>query len=285
MPICEISSDEVTVKVSTLGAELLVLSRRGQSHNWIWPGRDPWKRHAPILFPIVGRLSGDKLRYEGNDYLMNQHGFARDSEFSIVRKFDDSVELSLMFNETSLEQYPFRYCLTVTYKIIGAELLINFSVQNFDKQTMLFNIGWHPAFCIPSAFNERLVQLTHQSTLKKSFALRDGLVDLMQQQTYSGNNLTLDQGLFANDALLFLNQSPGVLVLSKTVGSPMLQINCGNANHLGVWTKDIDGFICVEPWWGYADVVGFEGEFGEKKGIQLLSSGATWSDSVCIEIF
>ena len=69
------------ISVSHKGAELQSLIANGR--EYLWQG-DPtfWGRRAPILFPIVGKVADDKLRINGQEYTMKQHGFARDAEFA-----------------------------------------------------------------------------------------------------------------------------------------------------------------------------------------------------------
>ena len=76
--------------------------------EYLWQA-DPeyWKRHSPVLFPIVGSLWEGVYRYEGKEYRMGQHGFARDMDFSLLRKSGDEVWYRLVSDEGTLEKYPF----------------------------------------------------------------------------------------------------------------------------------------------------------------------------------
>ena len=42
---------------------------------------------------------------------------------------------------------------------------------------------------------------------------------------------------------------------------------------LGVWTKPGAGFVCVEPWHGMADPVGYDGEMADKPGVFEVPPG------------
>jgi galactose mutarotase-like enzyme len=45
---------------------------------------------------------------------------------------------------------------------------------------------------------------------------------------------------------------------------------------LGVWTKPGGAeFICIEPWHGIADPVGFDGEIWDKPGIIAIAPGGS----------
>ena len=49
-------------------------------------GKPYWKRHAPVLFPIVGKLRRGQTLINGRTFEIPQHGFARDLEFEPVTK-------------------------------------------------------------------------------------------------------------------------------------------------------------------------------------------------------
>ena len=52
----------------------------------LWQAGPVWPRHAPVLFPIVGRLKDDRLRHQGKSYHLPQHGFARDRRFAWLNR-------------------------------------------------------------------------------------------------------------------------------------------------------------------------------------------------------
>jgi galactose mutarotase-like enzyme len=40
--------------------------------------------------------------------------------------------------------------------------------------------------------------------------------------------------------------------------------------HLGIWSKPGAGFVCLEPWQGFADPIDFDGELAKKPGIVAI---------------
>ena len=67
---------KIELTVDTHGAEAVSLKKDGK--EYIWNGNPEfWNRHAPVLFPFVGKPKDKKYRYEGKKYPMGQHGFAR----------------------------------------------------------------------------------------------------------------------------------------------------------------------------------------------------------------
>ena len=65
-------------------------------------------------------------------------------------------------------------------------------------------------------------------------------------------------------------------------GEPSIRIRFPDLPHLGVWTKPGAGFLCIEPWQGYAAPLGFAGELKNKPGGLLLAANA--SSKFAIEI-
>jgi galactose mutarotase-like enzyme len=59
-----LSCDGMTAIVAADGAELQSL-RNADGHELLWQAGPQWPRHAPLLFPIVGRLKNDELRHQG----------------------------------------------------------------------------------------------------------------------------------------------------------------------------------------------------------------------------
>ncbi|TGV73656.1 aldose 1-epimerase family protein, partial [Mesorhizobium sp. M2D.F.Ca.ET.145.01.1.1] len=76
------------------GAELVSL-RDARGFEFLWQAGPAWRRHSPVLFPIVGRLKGDQLRHRGQTYPMTQHGFARDKPFVWAERGPRSCTLVL----------------------------------------------------------------------------------------------------------------------------------------------------------------------------------------------
>ena len=69
------------VEVCDFGAELFSFYDKETKVEAVWQA-DPkyWARHAPILFPFVGKVNGGFYTHKGVQYPMGQHGFARDMD-------------------------------------------------------------------------------------------------------------------------------------------------------------------------------------------------------------
>lgn len=283
MAFCEIRSRELSIKIASLGAEIKEVTDQSLGHQWIWPSVDPWAKSAPILFPIVGKLKDDKYRYSGIEYRLSQHGFARDCDFYIVERADHRVVFRLESSDKTKSVYPFSFRLDVEYVVIGKSLVVAYHVRNDGAEDMLFNIGWHPAFVFPLQSDARGLQLEKCGVFEINHVLKDGLLFAETQKLEGvGDFVTLRRNTFERDALIFLNSKPGTVVLRDIAGNEII-IYCDEAPHLGLWTKDLAKFVCVEPWWGYADSAEVTGNIEDKPGVQALQPKGVWSGELKVQ--
>ena len=81
-----LENEAIRLEIADKGAELSrVWDKENHCHR-LWSA-DPavWNRHAPILFPFVGKVVNGKYRFAGREYeTKTQHGFARDLDFCAV---------------------------------------------------------------------------------------------------------------------------------------------------------------------------------------------------------
>ncbi len=118
--------------------------------EYLWQA-DPghWARHAPILFPFVGKLKDNQYHYRGNTYQIGQHGFARDQRFTEVEKTATSIKLALKSSTESKRIYPFDFELTLAYTLSENSINVSYEVLNPSADPLYFSIGGHPAFNCP----------------------------------------------------------------------------------------------------------------------------------------
>ena len=111
--------------------------------------------------------------------------------------------------------------------------------------------------------------------------------DLISDKTISipmqENSLPLAYPLFKKDALIFKKlESKSIAILENKV--PFLKINFEGFPSLGIWTKENAAYICLEPWFGFADTQTNSGKLSEKEGIQIISAHETFVSEYSIEI-
>ena len=147
--IYEIRNKDLTVKVNSVGAELISAISNTSKNEFIWQGDAKyWTGQAPILFPFTGRLFNKAYSYNDKKYDMDLHGFARKSGFKLIKNEDDEIIFLLESNEDTLKIYPFIFNLLISYKLVANKLKIGITVLNLDKKPMIFSYGFHPGFNI-----------------------------------------------------------------------------------------------------------------------------------------
>jgi galactose mutarotase-like enzyme len=267
-----IANDHLSAVVKRHGAELCSLSDAG-GREFLWQAGPAWPRHAPVLFPIVGRLAGDRLRHGGQTYTLTQHGFARESDFTWRDRAPDACLLSLTDDATTRAVFPFAFRLEIGYRLHEASLAITFMVVNPAETVLPASVGAHPAFCWPldPAVPKTAHALTFGAPEPASVRrLSGGLLDPTRFPTpIEGRVLALDETLFAADALI-LDQPASRSLRYGAPGTPAISVTWEGFRELGLWMKPGADFLCIEPWYGTASPLGWDGEFGEKPGIMRV---------------
>lgn len=132
--------DDISAVIVGQGAELVSL-RDADGLELVWQAGPAWRRHSPVLFPIVGRLKGDQLRHRGQTYSMTQHGFARDKSFAWAERGSRSCMLVLTDDAETRTHYPFAFRLAVTYTLDGRQLGVTFEITNTGDEPLPASIG------------------------------------------------------------------------------------------------------------------------------------------------
>ena len=143
-----LSNAYLTCVVKADGAELCSL-RDAVDQELLWQAGPAWPRHAPVLFPIVGRLVNDTLLHRGQTYRMTQHGFARDRRFAWLDRKATSCKLVLKDDAQTHGTYPFAFRLEVSFALDDDALVWAATVINPGRETLPASVGAHPAFLWP----------------------------------------------------------------------------------------------------------------------------------------
>lgn len=278
-----IQNEFLKVKINHKGAELGSIDKDGQNHIWeINPNF--WDKTSPILFPIVGGLKNNSFEFDGKKYELPRHGFAREKEFELVSKTENSAKFSLKYNEETLQIYPFKFTLNIEYQLSLNQLIIKYTVINTSSDKMYFSIGAHPAFSIDGDIENYSLAFDNSTELT-SYKLRDNLFSGETKKIpLNGKILPLNYSLFAEDAIVLKNSETSSLTLLKN-DIPQLKVSFPDFPYLGIWTKKEAPFICIEPWLGIADHHDASGKIKEKEGIQILEGDSEMSVEWSVEIF
>ncbi|MGC4250075.1 MAG: aldose 1-epimerase family protein [Sphingobium sp.] len=274
-----IGSDGLRAAIRPLGAELWSL--QDAEGRELMTDADPrwWTGHAPLLFPFVGRSRGDVYRWEGRDYPMPQHGFARHRTFALIERAEHSAIFRLEADAETRAAYPFDFRLDMAFVIEGEALQMTATVTNRGEADMPFSFGYHPAFAWPlpyggTAEEHRVVFEKREPAPVRKVGDEPGLIARESVGSpVKGDTLAPTYAMFEGDALIWDRLESRSLIWGVP-GHRRLKIGFPDTPWLGLWQKPGAHYLCVEPWAGMADLVGFTGDVWEKQGIMRLAPGA-----------
>jgi galactose mutarotase-like enzyme len=282
-----IGSNGISATVKAAGAELCSL-KNIQGLELLWQAGLEWPRHAPLLFPIVGRLKNDQLRHDGKVFPMRQHGFARDLRFDWLERGADSCKLALSDNAETRSHYPFAFRLTVTYTLSKTGLNFSIEVANTGEEILPASIGVHPAFNWPllAGLSKGSYCLTFSNQERAPIRrLKDGLLQPASESTpIVGKVLALSERLFDDDAVI-LDQPASRSVRYAADYGPSVEVSWNGFRELRIWSK-VGGaaFLYIQRWYGFASPWDFDGEFNDKPGLMRTAPAATRSPNCHIRI-
>lgn len=286
-----LENDKLRVEIESLGAELKSVKSKATGQEYMWQG-DPkfWGRTSPVLFPFVGRLRNNTFSYDGTDYPMGQHGFARDMEHRLVSQTEDTLWFELQATEETLGKFPFSFLLNIGYELKDNELKVLWKINNNSSdKTLHFSIGAHPAFNCP----------IYGEDSKEGYKLYFGGLDELR---FHGNNPTT--GLYYKEELtLPLEDHRAVITpdffdhytyIAEGNQTGEVGIEDPKGNRLitvlfdmplfGVWSPEGKNapFLCIEPWCGRCDSEDFEGSLETRAHNNALAAGETFNTSYII---
>ena len=286
-----LENDNIKLTVADHGAEIRSLIRKSDGKELMWQA-DPnyWGRTAPVLFPLVGNYYQKKSVYNGETYEMGQHGFARDMDFKLASQTEDELVFQLRDNEETHKKYPFSFLLVISYRIAGDTVTVEWKVENPKEETMYFSIGGHPAFnCDLDTYTLRFEKNGQPNTVVTSKIIaNDGsgcLGDEEKTHQLENGVMTMSDELFSRDALIIEDKQSDKVTLVDNQGHDVIAVSF-DALLLGVWSPvgKHAPFVCIEPWYGRCDRVGFNQKLEEREYGNVLNNDtfiATYSIQVC----
>ena len=303
--IYTLKNSEMEVQVSSKGGELVSLRDADQT-EYIWIGDARyWKRHAPQLFPCIGRLTNNQYKMDGALHEMGQHGFLRDYELTKVEREEQdivldgvadpagaaSLHLQLTSDTSTRQLYDRDWTVDIFYRLCGKTLSVKFQVRNRDVRTMRFGYGIHPGFNVPLNpalrfedyrldFHE--VSTPKQMELTERYTISGGMHDYTLEE---GRYLPLQHSLFNHDAII-LKDMPHTVTLGSQKDEKKVTVTFPDMPYLGIWhAPETDApFVCIEPWSSLPSTDGVIDEFETKPDFITVEPEETYTNSWSISI-
>lgn len=292
MRIC-LKNDRIEAVIESFGAEMVSL-KDALGKEYLWCGDSKyWSRHSPVLFPFVGKVSEGKYRYQGVEYPMGQHGFARDMEFTLVSQKEDEVWFSLESDEATKAKYPFDFRLEIGYQLMGNSVRVLWKVHNTaEKEEMYFSIGAHPAFLCPLEEGEEQRQylVRFGGTEELIYRIPNLKLGLCRPKEYTmkleNSCCRLEKGFFDVDTYIFENRQLQEMSLLTPDGRPYITVSF-DTPLVALWSPNKEGspFVCIEPWYGRCDMEGYAGSLEEREWGNSLEAGSVFEAyyDICVE--
>ena len=269
-----ISNEFLNVTINSLGAEVESVKKLGK--EMLWEGNpDIWAGHSPILFPICGGLKDDKFIFEGIEYNLPKHGFAKHLEWEVEFAEKEKAVFLLSWSEETLKVYPFRFELRAIFTIEKTTLKVEYKIKNLSDTDMYYSIGAHEAYACPGGIENYTIEFEKQEDLK-SLSLEGPLLDggkfSVKENT---NELALSKDLFTVDSLIFDDLKSRKVWLKNNESKEKIEIEFKDFGYMLLWTIPGAEYICIEPWCGIPDFVTSDYDITTKPGIIKVAKGET----------
>lgn len=279
-----LSNSVLTVQIAEHGAELQSIKKDGKEYLWQGDAKF-WGRRSPVLFPIVGRVWNNKYRHAGNTYEIGQHGFARDMNFKLTYKEYKGAVYWLESTPDTLGKFPFPFRLLVGYLLEENKITVKWRVENLGAMDMYFQIGAHPAFYFPkfdAATKDRgFFVFDRKSDLEYIMPIEKGCVSPERHVLKLNKEglMPIDIHTFDCDTYIFDNKQLKKITLLDKKKKPHISLEF-NSPLVALWsptkTHPDCPFVCIEPWYGRCDSVGYSGELKDREWIQKLEPKETF---------
>ncbi len=266
-----IFNEELSVKISPLGAEIQSVADRNGVER-MWQG-DPkvWSGRAPVLFPFAGGLKDGYYMYGGRRYELPQHGFARFSVFRTEEQKSDSV--TLLLDEQNAD-YPFVYAFRVRFSLRGAALKVEFIVNNNGDTPMYYGVGSHEAYACPEGIGQCKLVFDKAESLRTAVLEGAQITTRFEELTRNSDTLRLKPEYFRQDGtLVFMQVNSRGVTLESDARRERVRVDFDDFDYLLVWQKTRAGYICIEPWTNPPEYTTSDHMLSHKPGMLLLAPG------------
>lgn len=269
MKLVTIQNETLRVQIDPMGAELKSV-KKGET-EFMWEA-DPsvWAGSAPVLFPICGRLKDGKYTFEGKEYQLPIHGFAKNTEFEVESLEENRVVFLIKSTEETKKDYPFDFEFRVLFSLNGDTLSVSYSIKNCSEGPLYCSVGAHEAYACPEGIEEYTVVFDKEEDMDileyKDGAFTQDKISLID----ASNQLPLTDDYFEIDSLIFEGLNSDKVTLVHRNSSKKITVSFPDHPYFIIWHKPGGNYICLEPWCGMAALAGTGYELTEKIGIMKI---------------
>ena len=286
-----LKNEQLSIIISEKGAELQSI-KDANGKEYLWQG-DPqyWNRRSPILFPLVCSVNNDTYRVDGKEYHLPRHGFARDTDFTLIYQSDRKVTFALESSEETKKVYPYDFMLSVSYVLDENKIGVIWHVHNTDTREIHFQIGGHPAFNVPDMKpgedQQGRIRLDNTDPMDALHSYLDGSHEMDEVPFIEAEDgvMEFSNNTWRNDSIkIHKCQLHRAELLNKACKAEVtVEFRTPVVAFWSPYGKQAP-FVCIEPWYGIGDPRGFDGEFKDKPLMNHLQPGASFMSRYTITI-
>ena len=232
-------------------------TKNGEEYLWLrdknFESTDRPRCGVPILFPSCGKPDGGVHLFDGTPYPMEVHGFADLLPWQVKTAADDVIELTLAPNGLTKFVYPFDFLLTMRYTLAGARAELALTVENTGAKPLPFSVGFHPYFGVSAVENVTFdIKAATCSDNAKG------------EQPAAPAQITLTKKPGSADSIRLMTGVESPMIFHDAVSGHTVTVDFGDGFGNGVlWQQDVESFVCMEPWNGWANSVNEPGKHEE----------------------
>lgn len=288
-----LENETFKAEINPLGAEITDIIRKDDNREYIINDKTGkyWPRHAPILFPAIGKSVNDSYKLYDRILDMRLHGFARDYDFEIVAQTETTVKLVQHPTVESWYMFPYLYELTVEYKLTENGIEMGVTVKNNTDEAMPYSYGFHPGFKLQAPFDTYTLKVEGKGEVNEldlievgSNALRTGNVSKFTD--IKDGEIKLNYSMLDNGSLTFNAKELSKVTLTSKDANHEVSLNLDDFPYLTIWTPEgkNEPFVCVEPFDGLGDKDGEVADWFKKDANTILETGDSKSYQLSISL-
>ena len=227
MTLITLQKNDTLLEIGTEGA--YIKNVVSNNTNILFPAQkigEKLRGGIPLCAPVFG---------PGEVVGLNQHGFARDVEWVVLQKSDDSV--TLRFDAANHSDIPEQYrgCgMMLAISVAEKRLSMNLLVENNGVASVVCSPGFHPYFPTSDATNV--------------------LVLANKEYRFDVEQLAATQFL-----------PPGQRQTEVNLDNLKVTLKSDTLQRYAVWSANPDKYICVEPTWA--------GNLADQPSVPILEPG------------
>jgi aldose 1-epimerase len=266
----------------------------------------PTRSGVPVLFPFPNRIRDGRFVWEGKEYRLPPnngpnaiHGFACRRPWRVVGQGADAGSAWVVGefhmsrdDPDSLLHWPADHVIRLTVRLASGALRIEAEVENPDRRTLPFGLGYHPYFRTAFAPGDATADCVVRAPAREMWPLVDSLPTGERRPCDPTRDLTKPRrfaDLQLDDVLTGVPSAPdGADGLcdrgAVSTGGATLQLRGSPAfRELVVFTPPHRKAFCIEPYTCTTDAINLQAR-GVDAGLLTLPAGGRWTAVVEMRI-